>query len=411
MDEREVIFDWNADDVTRPDRMVRLHDETMRDGIQSPSIHDPAREQKHQILRLLDRAGIDTTDVGLPGAGPRAYGDSQALVQQMVDEDLNIRATCAARTHPNDLRPIIEISEATGLPVEVMAFLGSSPIRMYAEAWDVDKMEHLTRTSTKMCVDAGLPFSFVTEDTVRSHPETLRRLFEAALEEGASCLILCDTVGHATPQGVTKLVEWTLALLAEHGVEDSVRVDWHGHNDRGLSLINTMAAIEAGCDRVHGTILGIGERVGNTSIDQVLVNLKLLGYPTGDLSVLGELVALVSEACHAPVPNNYPVFGEDAFKTGTGVHAAAVIKAKMKGDDWLADRIYSGVPAGWFGLRQEIAIGHQSGLSNIRFWLSERDLSTDEGLVHAIFEHAKTTNRLLETHEVMSIVDTHTSAS
>ena len=248
MDERDVIFDWNADEAKSAPRPVRLHDETMRDGIQSPSIHDPAREQKHQILRLLDQAGIHPTDVGLPGAGPRAYGDSQALVQQMVDEDLNIRATCAARTHPNDLRPIIEISQATGLPVEVMAFLGSSPIRMYAEAWDVDKMEELTRTSTRMCVDAGLPFSFVTEDTIRSHPETLRRLFEAALEEGASCLILCDTVGHATPQGVTKLVEWTLGLLRETGVEDSVRVDWHGHNDRGLSLINTMAAIDAGCD-------------------------------------------------------------------------------------------------------------------------------------------------------------------
>ena len=408
MNEQDVIFDWNKGETGNLAGIpVRLHDETLRDGIQSPSIKDPEREAKHRIVRLLDKVGVHTTDVGLPGAGPRAYGDSLAIVQQMVDENLNIRPTCAARTHPNDLQPILEISQKTGLPVEVMAFLGSSPIRMYAEAWDENKLEELTRTSTRMCVDGGVPFSFVTEDTIRSHPDTLRRLFEAAIEEGASCLILCDTVGHATPQGVRALVRWTLDLLKEHGVQDRVTVDWHGHNDRGLSLINTLAAIEAGADRVHGTILGIGERVGNTSIDQVLVNLKLMGGDLGDLSDLGELVQLVSQACDVTVPNSYPVFGEDAFKTGTGVHAAAVIKAKKKGDDWLADRIYSGVPAGWFGLHQEIAIGHQSGLSNIRFWLEQRKIEATDGLVSAIFEHAKTTNRLLENHEVTAIVEAH----
>ena len=406
---QDVIYDWNAfRDDTAPRRAVRFHDETLRDGIQCPSVHDPDIDAKRRIVRLLDRAGVDTTDVGLPGAGPRAIEDSESIVRLMRDEGLTIRPTCAARTHPNDIAPIIGISERTGVPIEVMAFLGSSPIRMYAEKWEEDKLERLTRQAARMTVEAGLPFSFVTEDTVRSHPTTLRRLFEAAIEEGASCLILCDTVGHATPRGTRELVKWTDGLLRAHGVRDKVSLDWHGHNDRGLSVINTLAAIDAGCDRVHGTILGIGERVGNTSLDQTLVNLKLAGTPLrGDLSVLGELVTLVSEACRVPIPVNYPVFGLDAFRTGTGVHAAAVIKAKQKGDDWLADRIYSGVPAGWFGLKQRVEIGHQSGLSNVRFWLQEAGIEAHEDLVHAIFEHAKKMNRLLDDDEIRQIIEGH----
>jgi 2-isopropylmalate synthase len=191
------------------------------------------------------------------------------------------------------------------------------------------------------------------------------------------------------------------------GVRDKVRLDWHGHNDRGLALTNTLYAIEAGADRVHGTILGIGERVGNTSLDLLLVNLKLLGVETGDLQHLGELVDLVSEGCKWPIALNYPVFGTDAFKTGTGVHAAAVIKAVQRGDAWLADRVYSGVPASWFGREQEIAIGHQSGISNIRYWLKRRKIEETDELVQAIFSHAKKGSCLLSDDEVMAVVNQH----
>ena len=155
---------------------------------------------------------------------------------------------------------------------------------------------------------------------------------------------------------------------------------------------------------MHGTILGVGERVGNTPLDLLLVNLKLLDAWDGDLSALGPLCDLVSRATEVPIPVNYPVFGADAFRTGTGVHAAAVIKAQRKGDHWLADRIYSGVPAAWFGRQQEIEIGHQSGLSNVRFWLQQRGLPEDEDVVNAIFEQAKSGSELLSNDEVLAIV-------
>ncbi len=409
MDERALIHDWNAPDpaTAPPSPRFELHDETIRDGIQCPSVTDPSLDQKLEIVRRLSALGVHSSDLALPGAGPRAVEDCRALVEMIRDEKLTIRPAAAGRTIAADVRPILDLSEQTGGPIETMLFLGTSPIRLYAEGWDQDRLERLTREAIGMSARAGLPTSFVTEDTVRSKPETLRRLFEVAVEEGADRLVLCDTVGHATPDGVRHLIRFTHDLLVAWGVRDRVRVDWHQHNDRGLALANSLAAVEAGADRVHGTILGVGERVGNTALDQLLVNLKLQGAWEGDLAGLGALCDLVSEATAVPIPASYPVFGADAFRTGTGVHAAAVIKAHKKGDHWLADRIYSGVPAAWFGRQQQIEIGHQSGVSNVRFWLHQRGLPDDEEVVQAIFARAKQIDGLLRDDEILAIVHAH----
>lgn len=414
MQPTDVIYDWNTRGhaISPPMRRAEVHDETLRDGIQCPSAYDPDIESKVEILRLLDAVGVDTTNVGLPGAGPRAVEDSTRLVEVIRDEGLSVRPGCAARTHPNDIAPIIAISEKTGVPIEIMTFLGSSPIRMYAEKWEEDRLEDLTRTAVRMGVEAGLPVSFVTEDTVRSRPQTLKRLFEAAVEEGATRLVLCDTVGHCTTNGVFNLVHWTHDLLLGMGVRDTVKIDWHGHNDRGHGLTNALYAIEAGVDRVHGCVLGIGERVGNTPLDLLLVNLKLLGAEERDLVDLTKLVEAVAEACHWEIPVNYPVFGRDAFRTGTGVHAAAVIKAEANGDAWLADAVYSGVPASWVGKYQEIEIGHQSGLSNIKYWLRKRNISDESGAVaQAIFDYAKTRSELLADAEILAIIASATQTA
>ncbi len=405
MSENELVYDWNTqgDRTPPPMRSVDYHDETLRDGIQCPSVQDPSLDDKLRILRLLSTIGVHTADVGLPGAGERAIHDVTVMAELVRDENLSIKLTCAGRTHPKDIEPILEISAKTGVPIEVMAFLGTSPIRLYAEDWNEDLLEKRTRAAAKLTVDAGQVFNFVTEDTVRSHPRLLGRLFRAALEEGAQRLTLCDTVGHATPDGVFNLVHFTKNIL--RAGDFHAKLDWHGHNDRGHAVPNTLYAIEAGVDRVHGTILGIGERVGNTSLDQVLVNLALLGAHDGDLTPMAELVELVSKACGVPIPVSYPVFGKDAFRTGTGVHAAAIVKAMKRGDDYLADRIYSGVPAGWFGLKQGIEVGHYSGMSNVHAWLVSRGLPVDEVLAQQIFEAAKATNRLLEESEIQAIVD------
>ncbi len=400
-----VIYDWNARGtaISPPMKPVEFFDETLRDGIQCPSVTDPPIEAKMEMIRLMDTLGVHHVDVGLPGAGPRAVEDVKHLTEFIRDEGLSIKPTCAARTHPNDIRPIIEVSQQTGVGIEVMTFLGTSPIRLYAEGWDEELLEQRARTAVKMSKAAGLVCTFVTEDTIRSHPTTLRRLFTAAIEEGVAGLCVCDTVGHATPNGVFNLVHFTRDVIL--GLGTDTRVDWHGHNDRGFGLGNALSAIEAGADRVHGTVLGMGERVGNTPLDLMLVNLKLLGFIDNDLSAMAELVDVASRACRWPIPVNYPVFGKDAFRTGTGVHAAAVIKAIKKGDTALADRVYSGVPASWFGRQQEIEIGHMAGDSNIIYWLTSRGYAPEDALVARIRTAAKSSNRVLEEAEVLAIVN------
>jgi len=404
----EIIYDWNTRDASAPlvPPNFRLFDETLRDGLQSPSVHDPDIEDKIRIVELLSELGVEHLDVGLPGAGPRAVEDCLRVVTAIRDRKLPIKPACAARTHLNDIRPIVEISEKTGVAIEVMTFIGSSPVRIYAEDWDEEKMLRLSAEAIDFSVQHGLPCCYVTEDTTRARPQMLDTLFKNAVDHGATRLCLCDTVGHATPDGVRSLLGYVRGLIAGMGLEGKIGIDWHGHNDRGLGVVNALAAFSAGADRVHGTILGVGERVGNAALDQILVNLQLFGVLNEGRSLrkLVELASLVSRGCHVPIPYNYPVLGADAFRTATGVHAAAIIKAERKGDAFLADRVYSSVPAELCGRHQEIEIGPMSGESNVIYWLRRHGISPEPPLVKKIFGHAKSQNRLLTSAEILSLV-------
>jgi 2-isopropylmalate synthase len=404
-----LIYDWNEKDrrgpvLRKPPRFV---DETIRDGIQSPSVRDPDIEQKMELVRLMDRLGIHVVNLGLPGAGKRAQEDVERLLRFIVEEKLRILPNCAARTMAADIQPIIDISQRVGVPIEVTAFIGSSPIRSYAENWDVDRLIRHTKDAIELTVQNGLPASFVTEDTTRSHPRTLDTLFRTAIDAGATRLVLCDTCGHATPDGVRNLLNFTKGLLRALDVEDRVKLDWHGHNDRGHALTLAIHALEWGVDRAHGCGLGIGERVGNTSMDLMLLNLYLLGQldlEQHDLSCLVEYVQKVSEYTGVPIHPSYPLSGRDAFRTATGVHAAAIIKAENTGDQSLADRVYSAVPARIFGRRQEIEIGHYSGRSNVVHWLREHGYDPTDELVDRVFAAAKKQDHVLSTEEVQAII-------
>jgi 2-isopropylmalate synthase len=403
MHQQDLIYDWNAAGRTvdyRRLKPVELDDETLRDGLQCPSVRDPTIRDKIEILNLISELGIHTADIGLPGAGPRAAADVRALAQEIARNGLPVRANCAARTVRADIEPIARISQETGVPIEACTFIGSSPIRQYAEDWTLDRMKKATEDAVRYAVGEGLDVMYVTEDTTRARPETLLALYTLAIECGARRLCLADTVGHATPHGVRELVRFVRDRVIAPTGQD-IRLDWHGHRDRGLGIANTLAAIEEGVDRVHGTALGIGERVGNTEMDLLLVNLKLLGMHDRDLSCLPGYINAVSRATGVPIPPSYPCFGEDAFRTGTGVHAAAIIKAKQKGDEWLVDRVYSGVPAAMFGLRQRIEISHVSGMSNVKHWLAEHGYdSSDVDLCEHVFGLAKRTNHVLSDAEI-----------
>ncbi len=411
--EDTLIYDWAEADVgnATPPAVAMLDDETLRDGLQSPSVTDPPLEVKIRILHLMNSLGIETADVGLPGSGPRQREAVEQLCREIARNKLRIRANCAARTMVVDIQPIADVTQKTGVPIEACVFIGSSPIRQYAEEWDIDHILRLSRDAVEFAVGEGLDVMYVTEDTIRANPKDLRVLLTAAVEAGAQRLCLCDTVGAAVPQGVRNLVSWVKRLTVELGVADRVGIDWHGHRDRGLDVANTLAAIEAGATRVHGTALGVGERVGNTPMEQLLVNLKLLGWRNDDLTALPDYVETVSQAVGVPIPVNTPIVGRDAFRTATGVHAAAVIKAQRKGAAWLADRVYSGVPASWVGREQEIEIGHMSGASNVIFYLQSRGLPTGQDVVQAVLAVAKKSERLLTEQEILEAVESVTAKS
>ena len=409
MQSSELIYDWNRIHPAslRPMGHVLLNDETLRDGLQSPSVRDPSIQEKIPILHLMETLGIDSLDLGLPGAGPRAVEHVEALAREIVGHRMKIRANCACRTHPNDIRPIAEIVQRTGLKIEAATFIGSSPIRRFTENWTDDFLLETTESAVKYAVSLGLDVMYVTEDTTRCDPEMVKRLYSTAINCGARAICICDTAGHATPMGTFALVQFIIKEVVTPSGE-KVRVDWHGHCDRGLAIANSMAALVAGAECVHATALGIGERVGNTQMDQMLLNLKLMSIPPWadqDLTKLKEYCLAVSRATGVPIPANYPVVGEDAFRTATGVHAAAVIKAYKKNDIELANTVYSGVPSHVFGLEQVIDIGPMSGKSNVLFWLERRGIPASDGVVESIYRRAKASDHTLSEAEILECVE------
>jgi isopropylmalate/homocitrate/citramalate synthase len=405
--DNSLIHDWNrySEPDIPPGTRVLLNDETLRDGLQNSSVRNPSIAEKIEIVQLMDSLGIDTVNVGLPGAGPRAFEDAEALAREILGSRMKIRPHAAGRTQKQDIQAIINLSERVGKPLEAALFLGTSPIRRLVEDWTVEFLQRTTEDAVKQAVSAGLPVMYVTEDTIRTDPETLIALYSAAIRGGARAIVLCDTVGHATPRGAYNLVKFAIEKIVKPSGE-KIRVDWHGHNDRGLAVANSMAAIAAGADQVHAAALALGERVGNTPMEMMLVNLKLLGlenFRGRNLSQLKKYSEAVAGATQTVIPPNYPVVGRDAFRTQTGVHAAAIAKAYKRDDPELADAIYSGVPAHLFGLEQIIEIGPMSGRSNVVYWLGKRGLPAADDVVDRILAAAKQSSSVLTEAEILAL--------
>jgi isopropylmalate/homocitrate/citramalate synthase len=399
-----LIYDWNtAGDFFFPAvGRVTLDDETLRDGLQNPSVHNPSIEEKIEILHLMESLGIESANIGLPAAGPRAYADAEALALEISGARLKIRPNCAARTVEEDIRQVAEISQRAGIAIEVGTFIGSSAVRRLVEGWSVDFLVRTTEKAVRFGVAQGLPVMYVTEDTTRTDAETVQSLYGAAIRCGAQAVVLCDTVGHATPMGAYNLVKFVREkVVVQSGAP--VRVDWHGHCDRGLALANSFAAIAAGADQVQCAANSLGERVGNTPTELMLVNMQLLGMIDRDLSKLRQFSETVARATHTAIPPNSPVVGRDAFRTATGVHAAALIKAQKMGDVRLADLVYSGVPASRFGAEQIIEVGPMSGKSNVVHWMERHGISPGEELIKRILDAAKGSSTVLTDEELFSL--------
>jgi len=403
VDRGGLVFDWNGERGAPPVR-VALNDETLRDGLQSPSVTEPPDEVKRRLVHLMAELGIEAATIGFPAAGPRMLAQCRLLAREVGSARLPLSLNCAARTLESDLAPIADLAQDTGLPIEAAAFIGTSAVRQTAEGWSLDRMLAAVDQAVSFASHAHIPVMFVAEDASRAHPDTLAAVCLAAIRGGARRLCLADTAGHATPAGVTRLVRFVRdRVIAPFGSE--VALDWHGHRDRGLALANCLAAIAAGVDRVHATALGVGERAGNAEMELLLANLHLLGIPHGNLERLPEYCWTAAAALGIEVPAHHPVVGADAFRTGTGIHAAAILKARAAGDDALADLLYSSLPPGAFGLVQRIAVSPASGRANVRHWLAAHGYDPDDlVLADALLAAAKRSDHALSDVECAAAV-------
>lgn len=396
------IYDWNNETTDKPVfGSVTVDDETLRDGLQSPSVREPQLDEKIAILDAMVSLGIRRGDIGLPMSSQ--LEDIRGLLRHIAADRLPFRPGLAVRTVVSDIRHVADLQQQIGIPILAEAFVGCSRVRQLVEGWDLAFIVRKATEAVEFAKQENVPIMFVTEDTTRSHPDDLRVVYTAAVQSGADEVCIADTVGHATPWGTKAVVRAVCGIVAEAGGTDVV-INWHGHSDRGLGVINSIAALEAGCDVVHATGLGVGERSGNTPMDQLLVNLKMLGLWEHDLQTLPEYVRRVSDATRIPVPVNYPVFGADAFRTATGVHAAAIAKAIKRGDAVGADAVYSSVSASQFGLTQRIEIGRMSGKSNVLFWLENAGIVASEPLVEAILAAAHESRTVLSDDDIRNVV-------
>ncbi|HEY3497951.1 MAG TPA: 2-isopropylmalate synthase [Polyangiaceae bacterium] len=403
-----LIHDWNAPERSAggTPRPPALLDDTLRDGLQNAGVRQPALEERAELLHHMAAIGIGCVNLGLPGSSALAFSACERLAREIVGQKLPLVVACAGRTLEADMNAIVELCSRSGLALEGHAFVGASAIRAHVEGWDLDLLKRRTEAALGVLVRAGIPAVFVTEDTTRTDPDTLRALFRVALSSGATRLCLCDTVGHATPAGARRLVTFTRAFAAECG--SAPAIDWHGHNDRGLALANALEALAAGADRAHATALGLGERVGNVPMELLVLNLALAGkLPLGsgelDLVPLAAYCRRSAELLGWQIPPNHPLVGENAFRTATGVHAAAILKAKKKGA-WAADRVYGAVPAGALGREQEICVGAMSGGANVAAWLDAHGIAPDEELVRRVLEHARSADHILSDAEIRALL-------
>lgn len=411
MSQKEIFYTWNS---VSPERLgdVKVDalkfdcvfDETLRDGIQAPTVRNPPLEAKKKIVDYMVRSGVRHADLGFPGANETALNECVQLVEHIKENSHELKPAFAGRTTTSDISAISRVAELTQMNIEAYGFVAISPIRRYVQGWDISEIQSSIKTSSKECREGGSEFVLVLEDAFRCPPETLKEIYDVALESCPSRICLCDTVGAALPEGTKALIQWTAGYLQDQN--GGIPLEWHGHNDRGMAVANSLAALDAGCSRVHGTILGVGERAGNAALDQLIVNLYSTTDLPENLKPLVDYADFAQEELAVNLPYNYPALGRDVFKTSAGVHAAAILKAHKSGNSILKDMVYSSVVASQLGREQEVLIDEVAGANNVEYWfLSQGRTDFTKEKSEAILREAKSRKGFLSDEEIRNVID------
>jgi isopropylmalate/homocitrate/citramalate synthase len=403
----DLVHDWNGP-LPHPGGDVQVFDETLRDGLQAAHVRHPNVEEKLHLLSLMDRLGIDQADIGFPSSDCQQSSDIVELGRIAAAGKLRLRLEVAGRCAPGDIRAILDVVERSGYTFEAGIFIGSSSIRRFVEGWDLSTLVGRVREGVALATRNGLRVMFVTEDTTRSDPETIRVLYDAAISEGATRLCVADTVGSATPRGVARLMSFIVREVIRG--QPGLQLIWHGHRDLGLEIANCLAAVEGGAQALEATALGIGERAGNAAMELVLAHLHLNGLRSGSLLPLTEYAHYAARILRAPIPFRQPVVGPEAFSHGSGVHAAAIRKALELGRPDLAGVVYSPIDPAVVKRTIGITVGRMSGRSNAILALRNLGIEPAEGLVSAVLAAAKTSDSPLTNERIRQLAEAQSVA-
>ena len=389
---REYLYSWNRLDREQY-RRVRIEEDT-RDALQSARAVQPSTLQRKKLLDLSAKVGVHFAFLGFPAASRREADQCVALVEHIATQRLEIEPVLMARALESDIEPILGIRERSSRDVTADIFIGTSGLRLKVEGWTLDAMLGKIRKAARFASENDLNFRISLEDSTRTAPDELAKSARAAIDAGAKAIILCDTVGDCLPSGASRTTAFVMELIERAGAD--VDVGWHGHNDKGLSLANALASIEAGASIVSGTFTGMGERTGNIPLEQMILILSEAGNEMYDLRYLTRACELFCLSSRIEMAPGLPIVGRDAFSTSTGTHAAAIRKARAMGRDF-EDLVYSAVSAGALGRAQTLLIGPNSGRGAICAVLEEMSIPATDRTVGLVLHHCKENDRCLES--------------
>jgi 2-isopropylmalate synthase len=368
------------------------------------------QHDKRRLLVLMSELGLRSAALGYPGSGPRQFADALALAREVMRAQMPIDASCSARASVKDVATVLDVIERSGLDVEVAVSLSVSPIMLGAEGITIDRVQEAADASISFAVRAGARVVAVIEDASRTPPEMLAVLIRHVLSLGATAIQVSDSVGQSTPEGTRALLRFVSEQVKVRSGR-TVRVDWHGQQDRGLALANALAATEAGADRVLASALGLGERCGTVPLELLLTNLRLIGRWPHTLNALQEYCESAAAAFGVAIAPAHAVIGADAFRIGSGAHATAMVKALRSGDRSLADVVCSAVPASLVGAEPRVDVSPVSGLSNVRWWLAQHGYDPgDLVLMRELLLAVKHTQRVASDDELRDLADELLSA-
>lgn len=391
-----LIHEWGGYDFGN--RPITVFDTTLRDGLQSAQIRRlPQISEKIAFLTACHEVGIDAIEIGFPIASSSHKQDLIALAKHAKNNKYPMLLSCLSRTIVSDVEAIVDVSQKAGTEMTVNLLVGSSKIRHFVENWTLGGIKKWIEDCICIAYTNNLPVEFVTEDTTRSEKETLKFLYSIAINKGVKRIWIADTVGEATPSASKNITTFFKKKIIGR---KKIGLDWHGHDDKGLGVANALAALEAGADRIQATALGIGERAGNTAMEQIIINLQLAHAGHYNLKKLSDYSRLASEMIGVPIRDNYPGIGALVHATAAGMHAAAIVKARRLKRKDLEGVVYSPFHPEMFGRDIEILIGPMSGNANVEWNLEKLGLKKDKTIIAKILTMAKSENRFIGIEEI-----------